>query len=90
MALIQIGVGPKGPKKAKGSIPKPPFSTGFIRFFDMVECHVRLIYKPNAFLIIFGAILRFCLQNHQNSTGFIRYFHQLFRMLENVVLLMVF
>ena len=52
MALIQIGVGPKGPKKAKGSIPKPPFSTGFIRFFDMVECHVRLIYKPNAFLII--------------------------------------
>ena len=49
MALIQIGVGPKGPKKAKGSIPKPPFSTGFIRVFDMVECHVRLIYKPNAF-----------------------------------------
>ena len=52
MALIQIGRVPKGPKKAKSGIPKPPFSTGFIRFFDMVECRVRLIYKPNAFLII--------------------------------------
>ena len=64
MALIQIGGAPKGSKKAKSGIPKPPFSTGFIRFFDMVECRVRLIYKPNAFLIIFGAILRFCLKNH--------------------------
>ena len=49
MALIEIGVGPKGPEKAKSCIPKPPFSTGFIRFSDMVECRVRLIYKPNAF-----------------------------------------
>ena len=29
------------------------FSTGFIRFFDMVGCRVRLIYKPNAFFDTF-------------------------------------
>ncbi len=40
----------------------------------MVECRVRFIYKPNAFLIILEVILRFGLQNHQSSTGFIRYF----------------
>ena len=34
-----------------------PFSTGFIRFFDMVKRHVRFIYKPNAFLII---LMPFC------------------------------
>ena len=62
---------------------KSSFSTGFIRFFDMAECHVVYSEKPNAFLIIFGAILRFGLQNEQNSTGFIRYFDQLFSMLQN-------
>ncbi len=39
--------------------------------------------KPNAFLIILGAILRFRLENDQNSTGFIRYFDQPFWMLRN-------
>ena len=34
-------------------------STGFIRFSDMAECHVRFIYKRNAFLIILEALLRF-------------------------------
>ncbi len=62
---------------------KSSFSTGFIRFFDMAECHVVHSEKPNAFLIISGAILRFGLQNEQNSTGFIRYFDQLFSMLQN-------
>ena len=38
--------------------------------------------KRNAFLIILEAILRFGLQNDWNSTGFIRYFEQLFRMLQ--------
>ena len=51
----------------------------------MVDCHVRFIYKPNAFLMILEPILRFWLQNHQNSTGFIRYFDQLFRMLQNAL-----
>ena len=73
MALIEIGVGPKGPEKAKSCIPKPPFSTGFIRFSDMVECHVRLIYKPNAFLIIFGVILRFGLKSSK-----LHRFHKVF------------
>ncbi len=67
-----------------------PNSTVFIRFFDMVECRVRFIYKPNAFLIILEVILRFGLENHQETTGFIRYFHQLFRKPQNVVLLTVF
>ena len=35
----------------------------------------------------FEVILRFGLGNHQGTTGFIRYFNQLFRMLQNVVLL---
>ena len=39
--------------------PNSPFSTGFIRFFDMAKCHVHFIYKPNAFLIILGAFSRF-------------------------------
>ena len=51
---------------------------GFIRLFDMAECHVEFIYKRNAFLIISDAILRFGLPNDWNSTGFIRYFDQLF------------
>ena len=42
---------------------KSSFSTGFIRFFDMAGCHVVHSEKPNAFLIISGAILRFGLQN---------------------------
>ena len=50
-----------------------PFSSGFIRFSDMVKRHVRFIYKPNAFLIILGAFLRFGLQNHQFPTGSIRF-----------------
>ena len=62
---------------------------GFIRFSDMAECHVGFIYKRNAFSIIFEAILRFWLQKSSFSTGFIRYFHRLFRVLQNVVLLMV-
>ena len=56
----------------------------------MTECHVRFIYNTNAFLFILGIILGFWPQNYQNSTGFIRYFHQLFRTLQNVVLLTVF
>ena len=34
---------------------KSPFSTGFIRFFDMAESHSVYTEKPNAFLILFGA-----------------------------------
>ena len=56
----------------------------------MAECHVRFIYKPNAFLIILEAILRFGLQNDQYSTGFIRYFDPLFWMLQNALGLMLF
>ena len=56
----------------------------------MAGCHVRFIYKPNAFLIILEPILRFWLQNHQNSPGLIRYFDQLFWTLQNVVLPTVF
>ena len=62
---------------------KSSFSTGFIRFCDMAGRHVVYSEKPNAFLIILGAILRFGLQNNQNSTGFIRYFDQLFSTLQN-------
>ena len=56
----------------------------------MAECHVIYSEKPNAFLIILGAFLRFGHQNNQNSTGFIRDFDALFWMLQNVVLLTVF
>ena len=66
------------------------FSTGFIRFFDMAECHVVYSEKPNAFLIISEAILRFGLQNNQKSIGFIRYFDQLFPMLQNALGPMLF
>ena len=48
--------------------------TGFVRFSDMAKCHVRFIYKPNAFLIILEAISRFWLDFHQFETGFIRFF----------------
>ena len=61
------------------------FSTGFIRFFDMAECHVRYIYKPNAFLIILEAFLRFWLENHQFETGFIRVLHKPIWLLRNRV-----
>ncbi len=70
--------------------PKHQFSTGFIRFFDTAECHVVYSEKPNAFLIILEAILRFGLQNDQSSTGFIRYFDQLFSMLQNALGPMLF
>ena len=40
----------------------------------MAECHVKFIYKRNAFLIIFEAILRFWLKKSSFSTGFIRVF----------------
>ena len=56
----------------------------------MVECHVEFIYKRNAFLIILEAILRFGPQINQNSTGFIRYFYQLYRMLQNGLGVMLF
>ena len=56
----------------------------------MAECHVPFSDKPNAFLIILEAFLRIWLQNHQISTGFIRYFDQLFGILQNTVLLTVF
>ena len=57
---------------------KSSFSTGFIRFSDTAGCRVVYSENPNAFLIILDAILRLGLQNNQNSTGFIRYFDQLF------------
>ena len=42
-------------------------------------------WKPNAFLMILEAVLRFWLQNDHNSTGFIRYSHQLFWMLQTLI-----
>ena len=48
----------------------------------MARTYVVYSEKPNAFLIIVEAILRFGLQNDSNSTGFIGYFEQLFRMLQ--------
>ena len=65
--------------------PKSQFSTGFIRVFDMVKCHVRFIYKRNAFLIILEAFLRLPLGNHQFYTGFIRVFATRFWFLRNLV-----
>ncbi len=56
----------------------------------MVKCHVVYSEKPNAFLIIFEAILRFGLQNDQISTGFIRYSDQHLWLLQNFVLVKVF
>ena len=81
---------PGGPKLPKLGVQKHQFSTGFIRFFNMVKCHVVYSEKPNAFLIILEAILRFGLQNDQNSTGFIRYFDQLFSTLQNALGPMLF
>ena len=51
----------------------------------MVKCHVRFIYKRNAFLIILEAFLRFRLENHQFDTGFIRVFATRFWLLRNLV-----
>ena len=65
--------------------PESSFSTGFIRFFDTAECHVRFIYKRNAFLIILEAFLRFRLENHKFDTGFIRVFASRFWLLRNLV-----
>ena len=55
----------------------------------MAECHVVYSEKPNAFLIILEAILRFGLQNDQISTGFIRS-DRLFSALENALGPMLF
>ncbi len=71
------------PQGRKWALQIPHFPQVFIRFADMSTRHVRFIYKPNAFLIILEAILRFGPQNDQYSTGFIRYFDQLFSMLQN-------
>ena len=71
--------------KAYKASQKSSFSTEFIRFCDMAECHVPFIYKPNAFLILLGAFLRFGHRNPQSSTGFIRYFDQLFGMLQKAL-----
>ena len=81
---------PGGPKLPKLGVQKHQFSTGFIRFFDMVICHVVYSENPNAFLIILEAILRFGLQNDKKSTGFIRYFDQLFPRLQNALGPMLF
>ena len=51
----------------------------------MAGCHVVDSGKPNAFFDHFEPILRFGLQNDQNSTGFIRYSDQLFPMLQNAL-----
>ena len=56
----------------------------------MAGRHVVYSEKPNAFLIISGAILRFGLQNEQNSTGFIRYFDKLFSVLQTALGPMLF
>ena len=55
-----------------------------------MKCHVVYSENPNAFLMILEAILRFGLQNEWNSTGFIRYFDQLFSMLQNALGPMLF
>ena len=46
----------------------------------MAEWHVGMIYKRNAFLIIFDAILRFWLKKSSYSTGFIRFWALVFSM----------
>ena len=51
----------------------------------MAECHVKFIYKRNAFLIIFDAILRFWLKKSSFSTGFIRVSATRFWLLRNRV-----
>ena len=51
----------------------------------MAKCHVRFIYKRNAFLIILEAILRFWLKKSSFSTGFIRVFATRFWFLRNLV-----
>ena len=84
-----IGLEPRSDFEFRAS-QKSSFSTGFIRLFDTAECHVVHSEKPNAFLIILEAILRFGLQNNQNSTGFIRHFDQLFPMLQNALGPMLF
>ena len=75
--FIRSGRGALG---AKNGVTKSLNSTGFIRVFDMAERHVIYSEKPNAFLMIFGSISRKWPRNDQFSTGFIRYFEQLFCM----------
>ena len=43
--------------------PKSSFWTGFIRLFDMAGCHLRFIYKSNAFWSFRCISLRFWLQD---------------------------
>ena len=81
---------PGGPQLPKLDVQKHKFSTGFIRFCDMMKCHVVYSEKPNAFLMMLEAILRFGLQNDQNSSGFIRYFDQRFSTLGNALGPMLF
>ena len=58
------------------STPKVSINDRFYKVLSMRIPHVRFIYKPNAFLIILDAILRFRLANHQFETGFIRVLHK--------------
>ena len=51
----------------------------------MVECHVGSIYKRNAFLVNFEAILRFWLKKSSFSTGFTRVSVTRFLLLRNLV-----
>ncbi len=39
--------------RSSRDLAKHPFSTGFIRCCDMLECHVRLTYNPNV-VLLFG------------------------------------
>ena len=55
----------------------------------MAETYV--VYSENLMLFDhFGGHFAFWAPNDQNSTGFIRYFEQLFCKLQNIVLLMLF
>ncbi len=92
--LGQARLGPAGlSRSSDGGLlasQKSSFSTGFIRVCDLARCHVSFIYKHHAFLIILGPILWFGLKIHQNSSGFIRYFDQLFLTLQNALGPMLF
>ena len=55
----------------------------------MANSPVAFTEQPNV-LIIFEAFLRFGLQIHQSSTGFIMYFDTLFWKPQHIVLLTVF
>ena len=63
---------PEGALFRNNGSSKPSFSSGFIRFFDMADCHVIYSEKPNAFLILSEAISAFLPNFHLFSIGFIR------------------